>query len=348
MNVNEIILAESAQLDEIDWKSIQKKAGQWQKGAQKFTKNVADTGAALGGAATSLGGAAKELGKQFIAKPIASTYGAAKSGLGKAADVTKGVYGDVKKGVQAVGRGVDTVATDAGNLGTWAGDKIKQAGRGVANVVGGTVGGVGSAVGGATTGIGRAAARGFNAGVKNVGGNAVDRLQTNVFKQKKPADAATGAVADTTTTTTPAPVRGEIPTQSGAINPQTQQPFTASDYATTTAAAPADTTATATTTKKKSMPAGTAKQAVDAAVSAIQSVRSRDRANLAKYAQDKLLGVGQPASGELKFTGRKPSSKGFSKQQKDYFKSLGVAESLSWSKSFDPGAIVWKKMHESK
>ena len=132
----------------------------------------------------------------------------------------------------------------------------------------------------------------------------------------------------------------------------TQQPFTASDYATTTATAPApvDATAPAATTKKKAMPAGTAKQAVDTAVSAIQSVRKRDRGAVAKYAQDKLLGVGQPASSELKFTGRRPGSKskGLSKQQKDYIKSIGVDESLSWSKSFDPGMTVWNRMHESK
>ena len=34
------------------------------------------------------------------------------------------------------------------------------------------------------TGLGRAAAHGFNTGVQNVGGNAVDRLQTNVFTPK--------------------------------------------------------------------------------------------------------------------------------------------------------------------
>jgi len=346
MNVNEIILAESAQLDEIDWKGIQKKAGQWQKGAQKFTKNVADTGSALGGAASALGGAAKEVGKQFIAKPVASTYGAAKSGLTKAANVAANTYGDVRKGVQAVGRGIDTVATDAGNLGTWAGDKIKQAGRGVANVVGGTTAGLAATAGGATTGIGRAAARGFNAGVKNVGGNAVGRLQTNVFK-KQPGTPADSVPAQ--------PVRGEIPTQSGAINPQTGKPFTASDYASTTAAAPAGTVATtapATTAKKKSMPAGTAKQAVDAAVSAINAVRTRDRAGVAKYAQNKLAAVGEPAAKELRFTGRKPGTQGknLSKDQLDYIPKIGtdVTESLIWSKSFDPGSLVWKRMHENQ
>lgn len=172
------------QLDEIDWKAIQQKAGQWQKGAQKFTKNLSQTGDAVAGAANAIGGAGKEIGKQLIARPVGATYNAVKGGLNKAADVAANTYGDVKAGAQKVGGAVDTVAKDVGDAGTWAGEKAKQAGRGVANVAGGVGQTVGAVAGGATTGLGRAAAHGFNAGVKNVGGNAVNRLQTNVFKQK--------------------------------------------------------------------------------------------------------------------------------------------------------------------
>jgi len=175
---------EEEQLDEIDWKAIQKKAGQIGKGAQKFTQNLSQTGDAVAGAANAIGGAGKELGKQLVARPVGATYNAVKGGLNKAADVATNTYNDVKAGAQKVGRGVDTVATDVGDAGTWAGEKAKQAGRGVANVAGGVGQTVGAVAGGATTGLGRAAAHGFNTGVKNVGGNAVNRLQTNVFKQK--------------------------------------------------------------------------------------------------------------------------------------------------------------------
>jgi hypothetical protein len=43
---------------------------------------------------------------------------------------------------------------------------------------------LGSVAGGATTGLGRAAAKGFNTGVKNVGGNAVNKMQTNIMTPK--------------------------------------------------------------------------------------------------------------------------------------------------------------------
>lgn len=182
-------LGEDEQLDELSFKDIQRGAKKIGKGAQKFTKNVADTGAAIGGAARDVGGAIKQVGKTTIADPLSATYNATKSGLNKAANVAASTYNDVKAGAQKVGGAVDTVAKDVGDAGTWAGDKIKQAGRGVANVAGGTAGALGSIAGGATTGAGRAAAKGFNTGVKNVGGNAVNKLQTNIMKPtSKPAE----------------------------------------------------------------------------------------------------------------------------------------------------------------
>lgn len=270
MNINEII-AESAQLDEIDWKGIQKKAAQWQKGAQKFKKNVADTGSALGGAASALGGAAQEVGRQFIAKPIAATYGAAKDQLSKAANVATGTYGDIKKGVQAVGQGASTVARDVG--------------QGVANVVGGTAGGIGSVAGGATTGIGRAAAHGFNTGVKNVGGDAVDRMQTNIMKEP-------GASASWADPSSPDYVgRREVARRQA--QGQTSSAGVAPGYKSITQAQP-------TVAPMKTTP---------------------------------------------QWTGRKPEAKLTPSQ---YISRIGVDESLSWSKSFDPGMTVWKRMHESQ
>ena len=177
-------VSEDEQLDEVDWKAWQNKMKAAGKGAKEFTKNVRDTGNAAAGMINAYGGAGKELGQQLIARPVSAAYNATKSGLSKAADVAKGTYGDVKQGAQNVGRAVDTVATDAGNAGTWAGEKIKQAGRGAANVAGGTAGALGSVVGGATTGLGRAGVKGFNTGVQNVGGDAVDRAETNIFKPK--------------------------------------------------------------------------------------------------------------------------------------------------------------------
>jgi hypothetical protein len=182
-------LGEDEQLDELSFKDIQRGANKFAKGANKFTKNVADTGAAVGNAAGALGGAIKQVGKTTIADPLSATYNATKSGLNKAAGVAANTYNDVKAGTKKVGGAVDTIAKDVGDAGTWAGDKIKQAGRGVANVAGGTAGALGSVVGGATTGAGRAAAKGFNTGVKNVGGNAVNKLQTNIMTPKsKPAE----------------------------------------------------------------------------------------------------------------------------------------------------------------
>lgn len=177
-------VTEGEQLDELSWKDIQRGAKKIGKGAQKFTKNVADTGAAIGGAARDVGGAIKQVGKTAIADPVAATYNATKSGLNKAANVAANTYGDVKTGVQKVGAAGKAVGTDIGDAGTAVGKGLQSVGRGVANVVGGVGQGVGATVGGATTGLGRATARGFNTGVKNVGGNALDRLQTNVFKQK--------------------------------------------------------------------------------------------------------------------------------------------------------------------
>ena len=69
-------------------------------------------------------------------------------------------------------------------------------GRGVANVAGGVGQGVGATLGGATTGLGRATAKGFNSGVQNVGGDAVDRLETNVFTIKKQIDTKKAEIQD--------------------------------------------------------------------------------------------------------------------------------------------------------
>lgn len=170
-------VAESEHLDELSFKDIQRGANKFAKGANKFTKNVADTGAAVGNAAGALGGAVKQVGKTAIADPVSAAYNATKSGLNKAAGVAANTYNDVKSGVQKVGQAGATVGTDLGNA-------AKAVGRGAANVAGGTAGGLGAVAGGATTGLGRAAAQGFNTGVQNVGGDAVDRLQTNVMARR--------------------------------------------------------------------------------------------------------------------------------------------------------------------
>jgi hypothetical protein len=161
MRINQITQPE--QLDELNWKDIQKGAKKVSKGAQKFTKNVADTGAAVGQAAKDVGGAIGQVGKTAIADPLSATYNAAKRGLTGAADVTGKVYGDVKAGAQRVGKGV-------------------------AGAVGDVAGAAGAVAGGATTGVGRAAANGFNAGAQAVGGDAADPL-ARVFKQQ-PANTA--------------------------------------------------------------------------------------------------------------------------------------------------------------
>ena len=251
---NKNTMTESQQLDELNWKDIQRGAKKIGKSAQKFTKNVADTGAAIGGAARDVGGAIKQVGKTAIADPVAATYNATKSGLNKAANVVGNTYNDVKAGAQKVGGAVDTVAKDVGNAGTWAGDKIKQAGRGAANVVGGTAGALGSVAGGATTGVGRAAAKGFNAGVKNVGGNAVNKMQTNIMKTKsKPAEIQQqielkqDEIKQLQSELTTALKAGQSGIQTGAtalIDPETNKPYEKEKLAAkwaekpTTAAAP--------------------------------------------------------------------------------------------------------------
>jgi len=222
-------MTEGEQLDELSFKDIQRGARNISKGAQKFTKNVADTGAAIGGAARDVGGAIKQVGKTAIADPVSATYNATKGGLNKAADVAKGVYGDVKAGAQKVGGAVDTVSQDVGDTGTWAGNKIKQAGRGVANVAGGTAGALGATVGGATTGVGRAAAKGFNTGVQNVGGDAVERMQTNIMKQidaKKTEIAGLEKELSQVSAQAPAAPTNSITDQGGAINPTTGSAYT--------------------------------------------------------------------------------------------------------------------------
>jgi hypothetical protein len=214
-------VAEGEQLDELSFKDIQRGAKKIGKGAQKFTKNVADTGTAIGGAARDVGGAIKQVGKTAIADPVAAAYNTTKSGLNKAADVAANTYNDVKAGAQKVGQAGATVGTDLGNA-------AKSVGRGVANVAGGTAGALGATVGGATTGVGRAAAKGFNAGVQNVGGDAVERLQTNIMKQidaKKTEIAGLEKELARVSTQAPA-VSNTVTDQGGAINPDTNQAYT--------------------------------------------------------------------------------------------------------------------------
>lgn len=219
-------LEESEQLDELSWKDIQKGAKKISKGAQKFTKNVADTGAAIGGAARDVGGAIKQVGKTAIADPVSATYNATKSGLNKAANVAANTYNDVKAGAQKVGQAGATVGTDLGNA-------AKSVGRGVANVAGGTVGGIGAVAGGATTGLGRAAAKGFNTGVQNVGGDAVERLQTNIMKQidAKKTEIA-GLEKELAKVSSQASVpQNSVTDQGGAINPNTGKAWTPAEVA---------------------------------------------------------------------------------------------------------------------
>lgn len=214
-------VAEGEQLDELNWKDIQRGANKFAKGANKFTKNVADTGAAVGNAASALGGAVKQVGKTAIADPVSATYNATKSGLNKAAGVAANTYNDVKTGVQKVGQAGATVGTDLGNA-------AKSVGRGVANVAGGTAGALGATVGGATTGVGRAAAHGFNTGVQNVGGDAVERLQTNIMKQidAKKTEIA-GLEKELAKVSSQAPtVSNTVTDQGGAINPETGKAYT--------------------------------------------------------------------------------------------------------------------------
>ena len=225
------------QLDELSFKDIQRSANKFAKGANKFTKNVADTGAAVGNAAGALGGAIKQVGKTAIADPVAATYNATKSGLSKASNVAANTYGDLKKGVQTVGKAGQTVGSDIGAAGTAVGKGIQSVGRGVANVAGGTTGALGSVVGGATTGLGRAAAKGFNTGVKNVGGNAVNKMQTNIMTpkaadiQKQIAtkqDEIKALQATLAGEQSAAPAGGKAGIQTGAtalIDPDTGEPY---------------------------------------------------------------------------------------------------------------------------
>lgn len=349
----------SQQLDEIDWKSIQKSAGKVAKGAQKFTKNVAQTGQAVGQAASAIGGAAKEVGKQLVAKPVAATYGAAKTGLGKAADITKGVYGDVKKGAQALGQAAGTVAKDVG--------------KGVANVAGGTAKGIGAVAGGATTGLGRAAAKGFNTGVQAVGGDAANRLQTNVFK-KQPGVA--GATA-----TKP----GEIATQTGAINPATGQAYVPSDFpdenpapppaanaatAGVTPPPPGSVTPVASTdlTQPPAPPTAgrvsvkQAKASIDQTVKLLSQVRARDRSAVVAYAQKAInrMATSAPAATTTKApaTGKPPrvsapppagAPTAAERARLDQMIAAAtarqpVSEALEWSQAFDPSVTLLRQI----
>lgn len=247
--------SDDEQLDEFGLKDIQRGAKKISKGAQKFTKNVADTGAAIGGAASDIGGAIKQVGKTVIADPVAATYNATKSGLNKATDVAAGTYGDLKAGVQKVGAAGKAVGTDIGNAGTAVGQGLQSVGRGVANVAGGVGQGVGATLGGATTGLGRATAKGFNSGVQNVGGDAVDRLETNVFTIKKQIDTKKAEIQDLEAQLSkaePAPVGGAT-RQSYAGMKADGTPYTNDELrnkffpTTPTTPAPAASNATATT-----------------------------------------------------------------------------------------------------
>jgi hypothetical protein len=377
MLINELYSTPHQQLDEIDWKSIQKKAGQIGKGAQQFTKNVAKTGDAVAGAANAIGGAGKELGKQLVARPVGATYNAVKGGLNKAADVAKGVYGDVKTGVQKVGQAGATVGTDIGTAGTAVGKGLQSVGRGVANVAGGVGQGVGATVGGATTGLGRATAKGFNTGVKNVGGGAADRLQTNVFKQTKQPASVAGATA------APGQAVGanEIPTQTGAVNPATGRAYVPSDFSDEVPATPAagGGQPTAPAAPAPTAPAGgrvsvqQAKQAVDNAVSTISKVRNRDKQSAISYATKAVSKIPNtpakatptaPAAKPATWTGRSvapgkvsaPPAAGaptageranLDQKIQAALAKQPVAESLTWSKSFDPSRALLKQIQRS-
>jgi uncharacterized protein YoxC len=233
-----LAISEAHQLDEISWQDIKQKAGKVggaisnipgaiqrgakavEKGANKYTKGVAKTGDAVAGAANALGRAGAETFKQTVARPVSGVWDAGKNIAQKATGAVQKGYGDVKQGVQTVGKGVSTAQQDIGNVAKFAGNTAAKA-------VGGTAGAVGSVAGGATTGVARAAAKGFNKGVQATGGNAVNKMQSNIMQQPK------AAVAQTTPATTQAApskpmgapqtsVSGSRPT-SGAVPVSQQQ-----------------------------------------------------------------------------------------------------------------------------
>lgn len=169
MKINQIVVTENQQLDELSWADIKNGANKIQQGAQNFQQNVADTGNAVAGAANAIGGAGKELAKQTIARPVGAAYNAVKGAAGAAADTVANTYGDVKKGVQAVGQGVSTAQKDLGNAAKFVGKSAADA-----------IGGVGQAVGAAASvpqGVGRAVKGGYNAGVQAIGGPDKDAAQ---------------------------------------------------------------------------------------------------------------------------------------------------------------------------
>jgi hypothetical protein len=177
MKINQIVVTENEQLDELSWKDIQKGAGKIAKGAQKFQKNVAQTGDAVAGAANAVGGAGAELAKQAIARPVGATYNAVKGGLGKAADTVANTYGDVKKGVQAVGNAAQTVGTDVGNAGAAIGKGAKAVGTAAGKTLGGAAQAVG-AIPGAVAGVPGAIGKGYDSAKSTVSGNPVpDKAQ---------------------------------------------------------------------------------------------------------------------------------------------------------------------------
>ena len=324
-NNTHLDLQEDEQLDELSWKDIQKKAGQIGKGAQKFTKNLSQTGDAVAGAANAIGGAGKELGKQLVARPVGATYNAVKGGLGKAADVAKGVYGDVKQGAQNVGQAVDTVGTDVGQ-------GIQKVGRGAANVAGGVAGGLGSVVGGATTGLGRAGVKGFNTGVQNVGGNAVKRAQTNIFTPKsdpveikKQIDLKKQEITDLETelkTVTPTIKTGGAQTSLRyGINPANGKPFTGTELDQRAAARMQP----ATTDAANATPGATTATNPDVAAAYNASLKAGKTASITKTpTTPKTTGmrrtnVKRPATTATLTPG---GGKGLTQAQKDYIETL--------------------------
>jgi hypothetical protein len=234
---HDLAICESQQLDELSWQDIKQKAGKVggaissipgaiqrgakavEKGANKYTKGVAKTGDAVAGAANALGRAGAETFKQTVARPVSGVWDAGKNIAQKATGTVQKGYGDVKQGVQAVGKGISTAQQDAG-------DVAKFAGNTAAKAVGGAAGAVGSVAGTATTGVARAAAKGFNRGVKSAGGSSVNKMQSNIMQQPKATATEPEAVKTTgapktsvTGTSLPSnPKSGSVPVSQQQLN----------------------------------------------------------------------------------------------------------------------------------
>lgn len=265
MLINELYQT-PAQLDELSWKDVQ-------RGAERLTKRVARTGQRVGDAATAVGGAAKEIGKQFVAKPTAAAYRAAKGGLGAAADTAKGVYGDVKKGLGTAAKGVSQATSDLGRAGAWAGKELGKAAKGAGTAIG--------AVAGAPQGIGRAIKKGYAGSVQAIGGAPVPA-------DDQQADAAATASASK-----------QIRTQSGAINPATGRAWTPDElrtyqhYRQSTAAAAPQPAAPAVPPAAPAASSVTVRQINQQ----IPTVRTRDLASIKRTVDATLAKRKQPTAG---------------------------------------------------